>query len=421
MKFDLIDYHKYLNLRYCIICFAAASVSLPMAWISLAKILLFVIGLVYLIINLIGKQNDRIINSMWTTRIILLALGTFALSISWTSVDLETSLMSLVKHGKILEIILIVFLIRSQSEAKVAITIFMIFQIFIILTAWLLVSGIRSPWLINSSSSTNVFCESYIDQSIMFSMTAAIVWLLRSHWPWPRIISFIIAIAALLYIFFVLPSFTGYIVSFIIINIISYSCLPKFKLLFIVPPLIILMSAYQFINQYHIKVSSIIDQSINYIENNSNMTSAGWRLNAWKDSLEAITLKPALGYGVGGWMHIVKIKEIKNDTKTNLDINSNPHQEFLLWGVELGYMGILILLGMIASIAVDARKFQKNTLLTSLSALSVLTVASLMNSAIYDDLIGDFLCITIGLILSFGIMESLQKTSQPLNPDKRWS
>ena len=114
--------------------------------------------------------------------------------------------------------------------------------------------------------------------------------------------------------------------------------------------------------------------------------------------------KPLYGYGVGAWTPAVKQFE---DSKVATQLygegnHSNPHQEYLLWGVELGIGGLLLLLALMIAVARDALRFPTNIQRATLSVLAAMAIASLFNSTLYDDWIGDFFCISLGLLLAMG-------------------
>jgi O-antigen ligase len=160
--------------------------------------------------------------------------------------------------------------------------------------------------------------------------------------------------------------------------------------------------------------------------NNNNIdnlrwNSEGWRLNAWRRSLQAITDKPLVGHGVGGWTPAIRQHEgatyIKNFGTAS---SSNPHQEFLLWGVEMGLVGMALLIGMMATIAIDARAFPVAASRTTWSIVMAMVISCLFNSSLYDDLIGDYFCVALGLSMALGLQnlaraKSEQLTSQPFH------
>jgi O-antigen ligase len=135
----------------------------------------------------------------------------------------------------------------------------------------------------------------------------------------------------------------------------------------------------------------------------------GWRFNAWHRSLQALQDQPLVGHGVGSWTPAVKKFEgPKADETFGLNNYSNPHQEYLLWGVELGIFGILLLVLLMACVIWDSRHFSQSYQRACLSILATVSVASLFNSIIFDDLIGDYLCISLGLLLAAGYREMAQ-------------
>ncbi len=113
--------------------------------------------------------------------------------------------------------------------------------------------------------------------------------------------------------------------------------------------------------------------------------------------------RPILGSGVGSWSSEFNRLEKKNSLTPNaIEPMGNPHQEYLLWGVQLGLTGILLLLAFLVSVFHDTLKMDVMTARAVQSVLAALTIACLFNSIIYDALIGDFFCVTLGLLLALG-------------------
>ena len=114
--------------------------------------------------------------------------------------------------------------------------------------------------------------------------------------------------------------------------------------------------------------------------------------------------EPFKGHGVGAWTPAVKRFE---DSRTATQLfgegnHSNPHQEYLLWGVELGVGGLVLFVALLACMLRDALRFPENIQRATLSVLAALALACLFNSTLYDDLIGDFFCISLGLLIAAG-------------------
>lgn len=400
------------NFRLILICLAAVSVSLPMAWVSLAKVLMFVFGLTYLIVGQFKNRSDAAFAKLWTPKIVLAILIAFALSLWWTVVDQEFALLALVKHSKLMEIVLLLSLIRTTREARIAITAFAIGLAFLLLSSWLLAFGVPVPW-VTDPIGKNVVFSTYLDQSIIFATAAAVFWHLRSDKLWPHWLGALLAGAALINTLLLLEGRTGYVVALTVLSLAAMWAMPsRWRLAtLIATPIIVLLGLYVGSTQVQERVSKILRESQNYASQGENASSSGWRLNAWHRSLQAMQDKPWNGHGVGSWTPAVKKHEGATALQTfGAGNSSNPHQEYLLWGVELGVGGSLLLLALLVSIVRDSQRFSPSVKRATISVLAAMAVACLFNSALYDDLMGDFFCITLGLLMALGIRGATPQT-----------
>jgi O-antigen ligase len=397
------------NLRLGILCLAAIAISLPIVWISLSKVLLIVSGLGVLLFNFRALTNDRPLLSLWTPRVILITLVFFALSFFWTEVDQSTAVWAFVKHLKLLEIVLILGLVRTARESRITLIAFAGAQIFLLVSSWALFAGIPIPW-VTEPIGRNVVFSSYLDQSIILATAAAILWHLRSEGIIPRWLAIGFALLAMINVFLLLEGRTGYLVALALLSLAAMWAMPhRWRLIsFVTTPFVVLLALILFSAQVRERIGLGITESQNFsvqTEGASTLkaSSMGWRFNAWHRSLQAIQDKPMLGHGVGSWTPAVKRFEGNTavDTFGN-DNYSNPHEEYLLWGVELGVGGVILLLLLMVCVIRDSRQFPSAIQRATLSILTAMAVACLFNSAIYDDLMGDFLCISLGLLMALG-------------------
>jgi O-antigen ligase len=405
------------NFRLLLVCFVAVSVSLPMAWISLAKISLFVVGLVHLIAQNSKTPKTSTWTEGWTSKVVLLIVIAFFASLFWTEINLEIALLAAVKHAKLLEIPLLMLFIRTAVEARTAIVAFIAGQSFLLLSSWLIAAGLPIPWTTDPTGDYVVF-STYLDQSVMFACTAGLVWHLRQAKlckPW---LCVVLAAAALVNVFLLLGGRTGYLVAVAVLTLAITLTVPKRLQLatLIAAPLLVLCSLYWASGQVEDRLSKIVQESKSFSSKPETDSSSGWRINAWLRSVEAIDEKPLQGHGVGSWALTAKRLQGDNGVKVFGAGNaSNPHQEFLLWGVELGVWGTALLLLLMASIVKDARRFSPPVQRAVFSVVAALAVACLFNSALYDDLMGDYFCVALGLLMALGANERLTATSQHLD------
>lgn len=414
-----LPFHFQWNARLVLVCFTALAASLPMAWVSLSKLLLFAATLVLLLSSRAASAVSQHSLPALTSKAVLVVLAAFAASLAWTEVDLSFALGMLVKHAKLLQIVLLVYLIRSVREARVALQVFVWGQLFILASSWLLAAGFTLPWVNNDQNFLGtryvVFSESYLDQSIMLAALAAIVWHVHQEWKWPRALAGLLAMAALLNVLLLLPGRTGYVASFTVALMAllwHLSWRMRWTMLVLGPVAVAVTILAGGASRVSERITAVVQESQSYSQTGDTTTSSGWRLHAWRRSLEAISFQPETGYGVGSWATAVKRLDGENATANfGTGNSSNPHQEFLLWGVELGVGGIVLLIALLLAMLLDAIVFPSGIRRATQSVIAVAAVACMFNSSLYDALIGDYLCTAIGLLMALGIRRHAQETT----------
>jgi O-antigen ligase len=219
-----------------------------------------------------------------------------------------------------------------------------------------------------------------------------------------------LSFAALLNAVYLLPGRTGYIVSFTVVGLILLWDLPikwRWPALGLISLLVGTAVLFGSSSQVVSRLALVTQEAQSYAKQGVTSTSSGWRLNAWKKSIQSIQDKPLLGYGVGSWAPAVKRLDPQ---RAEIDFGSgnasNPHNEYLLWGVELGLLGISLFLSFILLLVFDAWRFNESIRRSLLSAIAVMAIACLFNSTLYDALIGDYVCTAIGLLLALGLHHS---------------
>ena len=392
------------NARLALICFVSASVGLPIAWISLAKVLIIFVGLGSLAVGLFYGRADTGPSRIQSTKWILVALLAFAASLVWTSVDAEIALLSLVKHSKLIVIPLLVLLISTEREARAAILAFVAAQSFVLISSLLLAIGMPLPWVTDPIGKYVVF-SSYLDQSIMLSIAVAVIWHFRTEKLWPIWLAAVLSLGCLADALVLLDGRTGYAVAITMVSLAAMWAMPKRLGLLagVVTPIILMGGLLWGSSNIQQRISLIVKESKGFSQQVETATSSGWRLNAWQRSAQAIGESPWQGYGVGSWA--LTVKRLQGDDAVQVfgeGNASNPHQEYLLWGVELGVLGLLLFGTILLSLAAEGRRFKPPIRKALWSVIVALAVACLFNSALYDDLIGDFFCVALGILLALG-------------------
>ncbi|MBK9571609.1 MAG: O-antigen ligase family protein [Rhodoferax sp.] len=142
-------------------------------------------------------------------------------------------------------------------------------------------------------------------------------------------------------------------------------------------------------------------------------SSTGLRLNLWHRASQAIEAHPLVGSGVGSWEREFARLERLHGTDPSVDLRANPHQEYLLWGVELGAVGLALLIAILVAAWHDSLSAERNIRRAQQSVIVGIGVAALFNCTLYDGLIGDFFCITLGLLIALGRHTPSALTASP--------
>ena len=134
----------------------------------------------------------------------------------------------------------------------------------------------------------------------------------------------------------------------------------------------------------------------------------------WNLSLQAITEEPLTGYGIGNWTPVIKrLYGLQGNALFGAGNGSNPHQELLLWTVELGIAGALLFAGLLYAFISDSRAFEQPTQRAVRSLTVMLFIACMFNSPLYDDLMGDYFCVAFGLLLAMGLRDNRERSVSP--------
>ncbi|MES2511043.1 MAG: O-antigen ligase family protein [Pseudomonadota bacterium] len=393
------------------VCFAAASVGLPVAIVGIAKVILFLTAAVCLLFAVTIKDPGDETTPRRTGIAVLVALAALTLSLLWTTAPLGEATGSLGKYGKLLTIPVIAALLRSRAEAIYALAAFAITQLVLVVSAFLLFVKLPVPWAISHTALTfHAVYSSYLAEGLMAAVFAAVCWHMRAMVPGRYGAHAAIAAAslALFNVFFVFEGRSGHVVAVILISLSIMWALPsRYRLSIILLPFILLSALYfaspQVQNRINLVKNEVQAFKLEAGSQEGVVSSTGTRLHLWTRALQAIKERPLAGFGVGSWStEYNRVDRLHDSKHQDIQPLGNPHQEYLQWGVQLGLVGIAILLAILTSIFADSRRMHPMAARTVQSALVALAVSCLFNSTLYDALVGDFFCVVLGIALGFG-------------------
>lgn len=405
-----------------LVCLATASVGLPIALVSISKLLLLVGGAATLLFAHEAHSNrDLNLQRPFTPLAVLLALLAFTLSLLWTTASAAEAYGSVAKYGKLILIPLIVMLLRTTREACYALSTFALTQSLLVIGSWLLFMGVPIPWA-TSHVATSHFAvfSSYLDQGIMTAVFAGVCWHLSALVPgrFGPMAAMIMTVLALGNVLFVFEGRSGHAVAIALISLAVMWRLPrKLRASVILLPFVLLAILYLTSNRVHDRVNLVKNEvaafSVAKGQTIAGGTSSGIRLHFWHRAVQSISQHPWIGSGVGSWSN--EFNRLENEEAApsreqkahqKIEPQGNPHQEYLQWGVQLGVPGLLLIAALMAAILKDTLSMRKPYARAAQSALTALAIVCLFNSSLYDALIGDFFCIALGLLLALGRLTS---------------
>ena len=410
-------FHLKIQPRSLVVCLAAAAVALPIALISIAKLLLVLCALACLIVAAkhpatAVAADPQTVAPRYTPIAVVLALALFAISLIWTTGPQTDALGSLAKYGKLLSIVLMAWLIRSRPEAFRALGVFLIAQAFLVLSSWLLFFHVTLPWATASQVMVQhefaVF-STYLDQSLITVATGAICWHLRHTTPWrhgPRLLTALAAVC-FLNVLFVLSGRTGHVVAIALLSLAIMWELPRrWRPAVLVLPFVLFgalfLASDKVRDRLHQATTEVQAYSQPGVDLQNQTSSSGFRLQLWTSSLKMIAAHPVVGTGIGSWSTEYNRQSVEYPGRPLVGSNFNPHQEYLLWGVQLGLPGIAMFIALLLALVADGARMTAPVGRALQSTVAALAVACCFNSSIYDALIGDYFCVTLGLLLALG-------------------
>lgn len=393
--------------RLSLACLVAVSAGLSLTIISISKILLVIAVLPVLLVGKKSAVDGLTLQKMWTPLLAVAIVFAFAISLLWTSAPMDQALSALGKYGKFLVIPALLILIRTQQEASYVLICFLGAQAFLLISSWLLYFHVPLVWATSSMALDRyaVF-SSYLDQGIMSAVVAAMFWHLKTLAPSKTLyyIAIALSLLALGNAFVVFVGRTGYVVGVVVASLAIFWALPRrYRFVALLVPPLLLVLAFFSIEKVAQRVSFTQVEVSEFSVGIGAATSTDNRLDFWKGSVYAIVANPIAGTGVGSWATTYnKIQQLKYPGHKSLTVGGNPHQEFLLWGVQLGIGGVMLLLAFLSAVMLDLRKMDIPIARSGLSVLVALVIACAFNSSLYDAYIGDFFCLSLGVLLAYG-------------------
>ena len=387
---------------------AAAMLPFSLAATNLFKLLMVLFALVTLGIAVSRRTALPEFSRLRTPLLVAFMLAAMTVSLLYTSAPMDEALHDLNKYSKLLLIPLALVLVRSRKEALFALGLYIGAETFVLLTSYLLSAGWEAPWVLKPlgiRQSVGTVYSSYLDQSMMTAAFAALAWNLRRDFPgrYGPHVAVGLAVLAAINVLLLLPGRTAQLALLCALALALFWETPRRgRPAAVLMPLLLLAAVMGLSPHFKGRVTMVASEALDYMNGNRAPTSTGTRLNLWQRSAEAIEQKPLSGHGVGSWPRVYGRLERSESNPMFANVR-NPHQEYLLWGVQLGLGGIALLLAFEALMLRDASPFRRDVRHATYSMVAVFAIVCLFNSALFDALIGDYFCLLLGVLLALGV------------------
>jgi O-antigen ligase len=381
--------HRWQSFAVFSVSFLAVSVSLGVAMVSIAKLLLLiaVVGQLFFDVKHRSFPSFKLWPSM--TWWILLAMVWMSLSFLWTESSSADALAGWGRHSRILWFISVLYLLRSPEQSLLTLKWFVAGMVVMMLSSWALVAGLPVPWATAKElPSLGIVHGSTLEQPVLLTFLAVVLWFMRDHWPqghW-RWVPIGMLLLTVFNVFFVMTGRSGFLVMLVFISMAVWWQLPKrWRWLVVGLPFVLAALMMVLSPRFQTKTSQVVKDVISY-QQGSVESSQGQRLDYWHRSLLAVQEKPLFGHGVGSWrMNYHRLDGMQADAP------SNPHQQYLLWLVEAGVVGCILFLGVLFAQYKDAQALPTNDRQALTTVTAIAALMGLMNCPYFGAGMGECL------------------------------
>ena len=388
------------------VSFLAFSVSLGVAMVSIAKLLLLIAVLGQFINDVRNRSFPTLKSWPQVTWWIVAAMAWMSLSGLWTEAFTPEAMAGWGRHSRILWFLAVFYLLRTPALALLSLKWFVAVMVIMMLSSWALFAGLPVPWATAQVlPSMGIVHGSTLEQPVLLTLLAVVVWFMRDHWPkgsW-RWAPIVVLLLTVINVFFVMTGRSGFLAILVFITMAAWWQLPqKWRWLVVGLPFALTALMMQISPRFEAKTSQVISD-VSIYRQGSIQASQAQRLDYWHRSLLAMKESPLLGHGVGSWrMSYHRVGGLQ------VDAPSNPHQQYLLWVVESGAVGLFLFLGILVAQLKDAYALSDNARQTLLTVTAIAAVMGLMNCPYFGAGMGECLVYLAACLLA------LKNIQQPL-------
>ena len=385
-----------------LIIFACFSIAMPTAWVSVASAFLLFAWIIS------GKYSEKfkLIYKNPAAISVLILFSFYCIGSIYSSGNIKESGTFLLKYAKLLIIPIIISVVRTKKIRHNGMNAFLFGALILLSISYFKWLGIIPMNLglhdLPDNSQGYLAFKNRIAHNILMSFLMFVffckAYFDKTQWRW---VWLVIALLSLIDLMYLVGGRSGQIIAlcFVLFLPLYFYGKEAYKYL-----LIAAISIFMLHKQLEpLMPGRLLETSQEVSEHKSDvhLTSAGIRLEMYKNTLSLIKQSPFIGYGTGALRY--EYNKLANTQDTLLKDVPNPHNQYLLTFFELGMAGFAALIFMfyrfwqhsnvIARSDTYAGMYLKGVVLT-------IAIGSMFNSLLLDATEGKFYCVLTGLLLS---------------------
>ena len=354
--------------------------------------------------------------------LLFVALG--ALGMLWADVTWAERFQGIGSFLKLLCIPLLLWQFSRSNRAQRVLIGFLAACVLLLAYSWIMFAWPSVP-AIGNAQSVATPVKDYISQSAMFTACVFIVaYLACDYWrAGRRYLALALLALALMFmvnVLYIATSRTALVVISVLLVLFGYR---QFKwkgvIGFVAGFAILAAIAWPSAAYLQIRVISFFEEVQAYHSGGGAPTPAGERLEFWQKSLGFIKTAPIIGHGTGSIREQFRLSAVG---KTGMagEVSSNPHNQILATGIQLGLVGMALLLAMWAA---HAALFRSAGLAAWVGLVVVVQniLSSLFNSHLADFTHGWLYVVGVGIAGGVSLREKrlAQEIADAPTPEPR--
>ncbi|BBO59697.1 O-antigen ligase [Mycoavidus sp. B2-EB] len=350
----------------------------------------------------------------------LALLSVLAISVLYSSAPLEESLQWLAKYRKLLFIPLLIAVFQGRPLANVArlgLCISLSFVLLLSISNYLGLTALgplynagdplTHAWVFKNHITAGLF------SALLFSLALDIAETASSARA--KGLYYLLSLLALVNVLVMLQGRTGQV---IIVMLAIYHIVRKLRQinfrhdrrLAVAQAVFLVLLLGTTSTSLYFKSTRLADtgSEISSYQQHNQSNATGLRLEWYRKSMELITQRPVFGYGAMG-VHEAFKQLTHGYTGARGAITANPHNQYLLFAVELGLVGLGLFIHLLVQIARAAIRLPPDSRQLLCTWLFIFTLGCLVNSLLLDISEGNLFVLLSGILIGCANQPSTHK------------